>query len=370
MLQTLQNLTEIYNAAEAFAHPGFLSSTISDLNDTQKDILNLANINNISGNFDTAAKLYNYSSAIHSRINVLILFQKNADLSFSKYQNVLLPDNVQGEFVIIAAKMSRFFADIQDYFYIIAYSSITISLVAVLFSIGRSFFSFQNLISKMRIGDFSEIERKIDIKRMIPTSSTMFLGVSVSSSYIGFYIIHFFCFGLLIFITNRTLRGILLPEFLNEIFLIGSTRLIKFLMDRSASKRLVDRELNLITRPGWWSFYFILSSAIGLIAATVSASIRILIFIMYSAFSILCVDYTILPKSFVRLDYAHTSYLSYMYSVHCYDNPTMQIAAEMFRNPLSGTSKARSRWKLAYTLLIDPQLSQYRKKAGFFKKVK
>jgi hypothetical protein len=53
--------------------------------------------------------------------------------------------------------------------------------------------------------------------------------------------------------------------------------------------------------------------------------------------------------------------MSYLYSVHCYDNPTVKVAAEMFQDTFSRQSKAKARWKMAYTMLIDPQLLKYRK---------
>jgi hypothetical protein len=57
--------------------------------------------------------------------------------------------------------------------------------------------------------------------------------------------------------------------------------------------------------------------------------------------------------------------MSYMYALHRHQNPIWAISVDYWRTkPIESlnysNTRARNRWKLAYTLLIDPDLIKQR----------
>jgi hypothetical protein len=161
--------------------------------------------------------------------------------------------------------------------------------------------------------------------------------------------------------------------------------IFKLFLDFLAFKFLLDTTKQQIIRPKIWSWYFIISTSLGFIAGIFSAFTRLIVFTIYTMAAIFRVERTILPEKLQEYgDRAYTGFMSYLYALHCHENPVWAVAvdslkqlkmnqrsSEVFSDELeykglisSQTieyqNRARLRWKLAYTLLIDPSLQKYR----------
>ena len=128
---------------------------------------------------------------------------------------------------------------------------------------------------------------------------------------------------------------------------------------------LVDSSSKIIVKPILWNWYFIFSSSLGFLSGILSSFTRLVIYFIYAIISIFRVESTILPKYWSRFDVAYISFMSYISTLHQHENPICHTAIDLWQAQNSQKSqrsnRARNRWHLAYSLLIDPDLKKYRK---------
>lgn len=146
---------------------------------------------------------------------------------------------------------------------------------------------------------------------------------------------------------------------------------MKIFLDFLANWKLVNKVSQRIERPIVWGWYFIVSTSLGFIIGIIRAFTRLVMLILIAVISLFRIDATVFPPSLQRFDHCYVSFMSYVYTLQSHYNPALVVAADCWRqiwdsckeNDLKGAKsrKATLRWKLAYTLLIDPSLIQHRK---------
>lgn len=176
----------------------------------------------------------------------------------------------------------------------------------------------------------------------------------------------------LIFLISYVLSNTYILRRLNYVSMILdffktlSTLIVKFFLDFLANWLLVNKESKRIGRPIIWEWYFIISTSHGFIIGIIRAFTRLVIFFIVSMMSVFRIEATIFPPSLQRFDQSYISFMSYIYTLHSHDHPAWVVAADCWRQVCDSSGRnqlnndksirAKLRWNLAYTLLIDPSL--------------
>lgn len=201
------------------------------------------------------------------------------------------------------------------------------------------------------------------------THASTLLGIQFASGYVGFYVVSSLVFSIVFFLTWdqswERFHGLEVLSGLAQVILIWVFKTLVF--DLLWGRRLITKDRTTVLKSPNWAYYFFFSSFLGFLSGILNAIVRFLLLFFLSLGAIFRIDRSLFPESIRWMDSSYVSYMSYALAIHRHDNPYQLVAADAIVSNTHGTEESRRKrrnafkWKLAYTLLIHPELRQFRK---------
>jgi hypothetical protein len=355
--------------------------------------------------------LHTYTASIRKAKEKL--YQRSLDDSYELFLSEKLSNAYNSE----AAKISGYLHELGLLLHSLCSSVIVSSKVASIVSfviaalvIPFSLFSYKRITLELRKGKESRLQSSNpDVQKHLDSLfdfrySPFLIGVQFSSAYVGFYLVFALVFSVIFFISWKRFwhyidLNSLLVLFLQVLFVFLCVNVILVI----CVGRYLVSDTSRIKKLFAWNWFFSFALFSGFISGVLGAFVRFVSLVVISLFSLFRSDITLFPKRVQLLDVTYVAFMGFVLGQHRHDNPHVHAFLDTFKSQehresesgfnisqwrfdsfkldtelgrtladnaqeqvlkepaLEKRKRAIKRWRLAYSLVLDPTLCEYRR---------